>query len=255
MDSNKLAHEPIGEKFVKADFHIHTPESKCYSDPSTTQEQIVFASRAAGLEAIAITDHNTVCGVESIKELGKEKGIAVFPGVELSTRGGHVIALFDRETPISILQDFLNSVGVTPAERGDGSIPTSDRLEDVFRKIYEWKGISIAAHIERFPTGFLETTEHRSVKMRIHSNQYLGALEITQPQNKELWNKGLVPGYPKKYACLQGSDAHSVKEIGRRATYLRLPSLDLEGLRVAFSEFETRIKFPEEMGEQGQIRE
>ena len=58
-------------------------------------------------------------------------------------------------------------------------------------------------------------------------------------------------GYPKKYACIQGSDAHALDEIGRRPTYLKLPSLDLQGLRLAFSDYENRIRFPEEMPEQG----
>jgi hypothetical protein len=45
--------------------------------------------------------------------------------------------------------------------------------------------------------------------MRIHDNKYLNALEITVPQSKSLWNSGQVRNYPKKYACIQGSDAHA----------------------------------------------
>jgi len=241
----------VGERFIKVDLHIHTPESKCYSDPTTTPDQVVNAALDAGLEAIAITDHNTVHGLDRVRELGQEKGLVVFPGIELSARGGHVLALFDRETPTPRLVDFLDYVGVSEAAKGDGSITISDWIEDVFRKIDERGGIAIAAHIERWPTGFLQTTENGRVKMRIHSNQYLTALEITQPQNKALWNKGQVRGYPKKYACIQGSDAHALDEIGRRAAYLRIPSLDLKGLRLAFNDYESRIRFPQEMVGQG----
>jgi PHP family Zn ribbon phosphoesterase len=237
----------VGERFIKVDLHTHTPESKCYSDPLTTPEQVVDAALAAGLEAIAVTDHNTVRGLDRVRELAQEKGLAVFPAVELSARGGHVLALFDQETPIPRLDDFLDYVGVSAAGKGDGSITISDWIEDVFRKIDEWGGIAIAAHIERWPTGFLQTTERRRVKMRIHSNPYLTALEITQPQNKGLWNKGQARDYPKKYACIQGSDAHALDEVGRRATYLRIPSLDLKGLRLAFNDYEIKIRFPEEM--------
>jgi len=246
-ESGERAHKLAGDRFIKVDLHIHTPESKCYSNPQTTPAQIVDAALAAGLEAIAITDHNTVHGVDSVRELGEEKGLAVFPGVELSPRGGHVLALFDRETSSNLLEDFLDDVGVSAVGKGDATIPISDWIEDAFQKIEGWGGIAIAAHIERWPTGFLETNEHRRVKMRIHSNPHPSALEITQPQNKGLWNSGQVSGYPKKYACIQGSDAHSLEEIGRRATYLKLPSLDLEGLRLAFNDYESRIRFPEEM--------
>ncbi len=247
MRVGEQADNLVGEGFIKADLHIHTPESKCYSDTLTTPEQVVGAALAAGLEAIAITDHNTVRGLDRVRELGQERGLAVFPGVELSARGGHVLALFDRQTPIPRLADFLDYVGVSAAAKGDGSITISDWIEDVFRKIDEWGGIAIAAHIERWPTGFLQTTERRRVKMRIHSSQYLTALEITQPQNKGLWNKGQVRDYPKKYPCIQGSDAHALDEIGRRPTYLRIPSMDLKGLRLAFNDYESRIRFPEEM--------
>jgi PHP family Zn ribbon phosphoesterase len=236
-----------GERFVKVDFHIHTPESKCYSDLLTTPQQIVDASLAAGLDAIAITDHNTFKGVDAVSKLGQGKGLVVFPGIELSTEHGHFLALFDPETSTSQLDDFLDYVGGSEAGRGDGTVPVSDGIKDVLRKIDERGGIAIAAHIERWPTGFLQTTKSRRSKMRIHGNEYLTALEITQPQSKGLWNTGQVRDYPKRYACIQGSDAHALDEIGRRPTYMKLPSLDLRGLRLAFNDYESRIRFPEEL--------
>src|SRR3972149_750480 len=132
-----------GTGFIKADFHIHTPESKCYSDPLVTPEQVVEAALAAGLEAIAITDHNSVHGFSSIRELGGEKGLTVFPGMELSARGGHVLALFDPEAPILRLDELLASLGVGPAARGDATIPLRDWIEDVFRQVEGWGRIAI----------------------------------------------------------------------------------------------------------------
>lgn len=247
MTVEEQPHDLVSERFAKVDFHIHTTESKCYSDPLATQEQVVNAALSAGLQVIAITDHNSVHGIDKIRGLGQEKGLVVFPGVELSTKAGHVLALFDRGTPVPHLDDFLDYVGGNTAGRGDGTVLVGGSIEDVFRKIDERGGIAIAAHIERWPTGFLQTTESRRIKLRIHSNQYLAALEITQPQNRELWNNGQMRGYPKRHACVQGSDAHALDEIGRRPTYLKLPSLDLEGLRTAFNDYENRIRFPGEM--------
>jgi hypothetical protein len=243
-------YDTIDEQFIKVDFHIHTPQSKCYGESRVTAEQIVDTALSTGLAAITLTDHNTAGGVDNMREAGDTKGLVVFPGTELSTSSGHVLALFDRETPLSYLEDFIGYVGASAAARGDGAVFIDDSIEDVFRKIDEYNGIAIAAHIERWPTGFLQTKESRRTKTRIHSSQYLTALEITQPQNRGLWNSGKMRGYPKKYACIQGSDAHALDEIGRRPTYLKLPSLDLTGLQLAFSEYENRIRFPEEMPEQ-----
>jgi PHP family Zn ribbon phosphoesterase len=247
MAIEEQPHNSSYDRFVKVDFHIHTPESKCYSDPMTTPEQIVDTALAAELDAITITDHNTFRGVDAVRKVGLEKGLVVFPGIELSTEDGHFLALFNHETPVSQLEDFLDYIGGSAAGSGDGTIPVRDETRDILRKINERVGIAIAAHIERWPTGFLQTTKSRRVKMRIHSSEYLTALEITQPQNRGLWNRGQVRDYPKKHACIQGSDAHALDEIGRRPTYMKIPSLNLKGIRLAFNEYESRIRFPEEI--------
>jgi len=235
-----------GSAFKKVDLHVHTPKSMCYSDQSVTPEQIVDTALAADLEVIAITDHNTAEAVDDIRQVAREKGLFVFPGVELTTGGGHVIALFELDTSVEKLEGFLNHVGVARQGWGDAAIMTGDGIEEVFQKIDERKGIAIAAHIERWPSGFLETNEPRRVKMRIHSSKYLSALEISVLQNKSLWNAGLMRGYPKKYACIQGSDAHALNEIGRRPVYIQMEQIGLEALRLAFNDYETRIIFPNE---------
>ncbi len=227
--------------------HIHTPKSICYSDQSVTPEQTVDAALATGLQAIAITDHNTVEAIDDIRYIAVKKGLFVFPGIELSAKGGHVIAIFELDTPVARLQDFLDYLGVTREGWGDATTMTGYGIEEVFQKIEEQGGIGIAAHIERWPSGFLETNEPRRVKMRVHGNEHLNALEITVPQNKGLWNAGQVPGYPKKYACIQGSDAHAVDDIGRRPVYIQMEPVGLAALRSAFLDYETKIMFPDEL--------
>jgi PHP family Zn ribbon phosphoesterase len=236
-----------GSAFRKADLHVHTPKSLCYREPSVTPEQIVDTALNVGLEIVGITDHNTVEAIDDIRAAARQKSLVIFPGVELSTRGGHVIALFDVDTPVADMQDFISDVGLSPEARGDGTVMTESGIEDVFQKIHERGGLSIAAHIERWPSGFLETNEPRRVKMRIHGNSYLGALEITVPQNKSLWNNGQMRDYPRKYACIQSSDAHAPEEIGRRWVYIQMEPVNLEGLRLAFFDHEKRIMFPEEL--------
>ena len=78
--------DAAGPAFRKVDLHIHTPKSICYSDQSVTPEQIVDAALAVKLEAIAITDHNSVEAISDIRKAARQKGLVVFPGVELSTR-------------------------------------------------------------------------------------------------------------------------------------------------------------------------
>jgi 3',5'-nucleoside bisphosphate phosphatase len=65
---------------IEADLHIHTTAS----DGEFTPEEIVMASKAAGLKTIAITDHDSVNAVERALAAGQEAGMEVVPGVEIS---------------------------------------------------------------------------------------------------------------------------------------------------------------------------
>jgi hypothetical protein len=62
------------------DLHIHTT---C-SDGTLTPSQVVHHAVELGLQAIAITDHDTVEGTAPAQEAARTTGIQVVPGVELS---------------------------------------------------------------------------------------------------------------------------------------------------------------------------
>ncbi|MBI3040194.1 MAG: hypothetical protein HYY80_00795, partial [Chloroflexi bacterium] len=62
-----------------------------------------------------------------------------------------------------------------------------------------------------------------------------------------LWNSGQVRDYPKKYACIQASDAHALGHIGRRPVYIQMEKVGLPGLRSAFLNYEAKIIFPDEL--------
>jgi len=247
---------PSEYMYKKMDLHVHTPESSCYvdhvvpeADIETTPQAIVSAAIASGLHAIAITDHNSAEGIERIRRVGIRKGLCVFPGLEISARGGHVLAIFDRDAPIEQLRHLLELLGFSEGERGQGYCETGLWLDEVALRIEESGGLAIAAHVDRRPKGFLASDEPLRDKKRIHNSDHLGALEITVPATRALWNAGLMPDFPQKYACIQGSDAHEPKEIGRRPIYVDTPTINLAGLRLACREYETRLRFPEDLTE------
>ncbi|QHW35346.1 PHP domain-containing protein [Paenibacillus rhizovicinus] len=65
----------------KADLHTHTTASDGMQRPADN----VAIAKAKGLAAIAITDHDTVDGIDEAMEAGERLGITVVPGVEIST--------------------------------------------------------------------------------------------------------------------------------------------------------------------------
>lgn len=63
------------------DLHVHTT----HSDASRTVAQVIEYAAMIGLKYIAITDHDTMAGVDEAVELGGKLGVHVVPGVEMST--------------------------------------------------------------------------------------------------------------------------------------------------------------------------
>lgn len=78
---------------ARVDLHLHTTASDGILPP----EQLVQAAHTAGLSAIAVTDHDTLAGVEAARAAAAPLGIRVIPGVELSVfhdgREIHMLAL------------------------------------------------------------------------------------------------------------------------------------------------------------------
>lgn len=64
-----------------ADLHIHSTSS----DGLLSPREIVEKARSLNLHVIAVTDHDTVDGVEEALAAGRELAVHVLPGIELST--------------------------------------------------------------------------------------------------------------------------------------------------------------------------
>ncbi len=65
---------------MSADLHCHT----VLSDGSATIRQVMKYAHNVSLSAIAITDHDTLQGIEEAKWIGSKYGIRVIDGVEIS---------------------------------------------------------------------------------------------------------------------------------------------------------------------------
>ena len=64
------------------DLHCHTR----FSDGSLGVDDLIFYAKRAGLDFVALTDHDTMAGVKRAEQLGKRFGIGVIGGVEMSCR-------------------------------------------------------------------------------------------------------------------------------------------------------------------------
>ena len=63
------------------DLHVHTSAS----DGSYSPKYVVSLAAMQNLKAIAITDHDTMAGIQEAGEAGELMGVTIIPGIELST--------------------------------------------------------------------------------------------------------------------------------------------------------------------------
>ena len=69
------------------DLHVHTTAS----DGTFTPTEAVKLAHSLGLEAIAVTDHDTVAGFDEARKAGEKLGVELVPGIEISTHFGRAV--------------------------------------------------------------------------------------------------------------------------------------------------------------------
>lgn len=72
-------------RYFRCELHTHTTSS----DGKMTPEELVDRAVECGYDAIALTDHNTVAGVERAVKEGERRGLTVLKGIEWTTFWGH----------------------------------------------------------------------------------------------------------------------------------------------------------------------
>jgi 3',5'-nucleoside bisphosphate phosphatase len=82
------------------DLHTHT----VHSDGTLTPRELIELAAARGLDRVAVTDHDSMEGLDEAAAAGQEFGVDVVPGIELSTihdgEGVHILCYFmDGEHP------------------------------------------------------------------------------------------------------------------------------------------------------------
>ena len=93
----------------KADLHIHTVLSPC-GDLEMSPTAIVERALSRGLDMIAISDHNTTRQVKVAQKVGKEKGLFVLGGVEVTSQEEtHCLCYFKDDAQLDAFQEFLDA--------------------------------------------------------------------------------------------------------------------------------------------------
>lgn len=266
-----------GARWWRFDFHTHTPASKDTSawqavigtPDELTPRKWLLKYMAAGIDCVAITDHNTGDWVDKLKTAYAEMKIEadagtppagfhelyVFPGVEISVQGGfHLLAIFDPSATSQTISDLLARVEYT-GTRGDSDGVTREGAAKVVKLVLDAGGLAIPAHVDG-DKGLLQVEpgtwkcqlDPTTVKQVLQEPGIL-AMEWTAhtcPKPKVLDELKL------RFASVVGSDCHSFqgKAVpGSRYTWIKMAQPSLEGLRLALLDGqEISVKRSDESG-------
>ncbi|MGZ4935449.1 MAG: PHP domain-containing protein, partial [Halobacteriota archaeon] len=113
---------------MKLDLHVH---SRYSPDSKSPVEAILKQAQAAGLNGLAITDHNTNDAFFEAQEIVEDAGLSliIISGVEVSAQEGHLIAL-GVETPPPAGMPFNETADQV---RRDGGIVIAPHPFKLFR--------------------------------------------------------------------------------------------------------------------------
>lgn len=100
----------------RCDLHMHT----IHSDGTCTPRELIRLAKQRGLSCVALTDHDTLSGVEEAQDEGNKIGLEVISGIEISVKFNpgtmHILGYFvDRNS--KKLQDSLAEIQEARRER------------------------------------------------------------------------------------------------------------------------------------------
>jgi predicted metal-dependent phosphoesterase TrpH len=170
---------------VRLDLHVHARWSP---DSRLTLDAIVARLPHVGLKGFALTDHNTVEGHAALRAMQERYPTYLFlPGVEVSTRDGHLLAY---------------GVGESPPPRR----PVAETVEWVRAH----GGEPVLAHPFRRAHG---------VGRRLSETVPVAAIETRNGHNSEIANlRAEGCAAHRSIGMTGGSDAHAPGDFGRAFT-------------------------------------
>ena len=213
---------------TRFDLHIHTALSAC-AENIMSPGQILARAKEAGLDMIAITDHNASANVSVSIQFGKKLGIKVVPGIEItSLEEVHILGLFENLDELEDFQKLVDSAlppGINIVEisghqlvfdSGDEIMDTDENIRNIgvslpsgriISEIKKRNGYVIPAHVHKRIYSLISQLGF------IAPNAGFDALEIAAP----MWIRDgfkigqRIEGYP----VISGSDSHFLESVGR----------------------------------------
>ncbi len=191
---------------LKLDLHVHSLHS---NDCVTTIDEIFSSCIAQGLDGFALTDHDSMQGIpEAVERWGE---LVVVPGLEVSARGAHILAL-------------------DPSE----PVPPGLRIQETVDQILVQGATAVLAHPYGLPRSWVNLNDVKE--------SGFDAIEVA---NSSQFPYGYITGKNRELAKMLGlpetggSDSHIPETVGRAYTIVEAESRGVEDVVRAIREGRT----------------
>jgi ABC-type cobalamin/Fe3+-siderophores transport system ATPase subunit len=238
-----------GARWWKFDLHTHTPASEEYGKgadqaalKARTPKEWLLDYMRAGIDCVALTDHNTGAWIDRIKQALADletenhadfRPIHLFPAVEISVYGGiHLLAILGCEKSTSDIDSLLGAAGFTGTKGSSDAVTTKSFIE-VVGAIVSAGGIAIPAHVDEDNGLFKQTGTTLQQALECGDVFAIELVNTFFQKPQPYINRNL------SWTEVLGSDAHhpsgnpGQKFPGSRFTWVKMGSPSIEGLQLA----------------------
>ncbi len=222
---------------IAVDLHIHSALSPC-ADDDMTPNNIVNMAILKGLDAIAITDHNSCDNVKAVMKVADGR-ILVLPGMEVQTKEDvHLLCYFEDTKDLldfdGYIRHFMSQVPNVPhifgnqyimdqedqiiGERKELLLSSVDlSIEQVVQLAVQRGGVVVPAHIDRPSYSIISQLGF------IPSNLGFSVLEFSKfDTNYTMYYQG--------FKHIYSSDAHQLGQILEREMLIDIHDVSLTGI-------------------------
>lgn len=190
---------------MKIDLHIHTGRYSACSN--INPYALIGRAKQVGLDGIAITEHNMIWQEDKKRELiARAGGLVILFGVEVNVKkseetmhsktGEHYLAFWNHQNPPPLVHEYMDE-------------------QLLFKSVHDAEGVVIVAHPFRFNPQFAR---------KFQAPYPINAIEVKSTNIDDEGQKKALELSEKMGLCpVAGSDAHSLRSVGKFYTEFQYP--------------------------------
>lgn len=176
----------------RADLQLHSDLGDGLDPP----EEILDAAERAGMDVIALTDHDDIRGSFALRDIAARRSspVGIVPGIEVTTRSGHLLALYV-----------------------EGEIPMFRPLPETIAAIHARGGLAVVPHPLSYLTFSVGERALRGLAELGDDRSFVDGIELLNPSyagRVRVRRAAWLNAHVLRVAETGSSDAHHAELVG-----------------------------------------